>query len=155
MTRNTYRHNIVASHEENCAVYAVENCMDENWHIDMKDNEFEENLFWTYGREPRLWVCQDLGYDVYDRWFEPFATWQSLGHDVHSVFADPGFVDPGHDDYRLKEDSPALALGFKPLPIDEMGPYESSERASWPIIEASGARETPVVIDYFDQGDSC
>ena len=149
LTRNTYRHNIVASREENCAVYAVENCMDENFEIDMKDNEFDENLFCTYGREPRLWVCQDLGYDVYDRWFEPFSLWQAKGHDVHSVFADPGFVDPEHDDYRLKDGSPALKLGFEPLPIDEMGPYESTERASWPIVEAPGARETPVRIDYF------
>ena len=92
---------------------------------------------------------QDLGYDVYDRWFEPFSTWQKKGHDVHSVFADPLFVDPEHDDYRLREDSPALKMGFSPLPIDEMGPYESVDRATWPIVEASGARETPVVIDYF------
>ncbi len=149
MTRNTYRHNIVASHEKDCAVYAVENCMDEDWEIDMRDNEFDENLFCTYGQEPRLWLCQDLGYDVYDRWFEPFSTWQKKGHDVHSVFADPLFVDPEHDDYRLREDSPALKMGFLPLPIDEMGPYESVDRATWPIVEASGARETPVVIDYF------
>ncbi|MBQ6646244.1 MAG: right-handed parallel beta-helix repeat-containing protein [Clostridia bacterium] len=153
MTRNTYKHNIVASHEKDCAVYAVENCMNEDWQIDMRDNEFDENLFCTYGQEPRLWVCQDLGYDVYDRWFEPFSTWQKLGHDTHSVFADPLFVDPEHDDYRLKEDSPALKLGFQPLPIDEMGPYESNERATWPIVEAPGARETPVVIDYFKEGD--
>ena len=69
------------------------------------------------------------------------------------MFADPLFVDPEHDDYRLKEDSPALKLGFQPLPIDEMGPYESNERATWPIVEAPGARETPVVIDYFKEGD--
>lgn len=153
MTRNTYKHNIIASHAEDCAIYAVENCMDENWELDMKDNEFDENLFCTYGREPRLWLCQDLGYDVYDRWFEPFETWTRKGHDAHSVFADPLFVDPEHDDFRLRPESPALQLGFEPLPLDEMGPYESDERATWPIVEASGVRETPLSIDYFRETD--
>lgn len=34
---------------------------------------------------------------------------------------DPGFVDAGRLDFRLKPDSPALALGFKPLPFEQMG----------------------------------
>ena len=118
MTRNTCKRNIIASHAEDCAIYAVENCMDENWEIDMKDNEFDENLFCTYGQEPRLWVCQDLGYDVYDRWFEPFQTWREKGHDANSLFADPAFVDPEHDDFRLRPESPAFQLGFEPLCID-------------------------------------
>lgn len=151
MTRNTYKHNIVASHNPNCAVYAVENCMNEDWEIDMKDNEFNENLIYNYNGPLRLWVCQDLGYDVYDRWFEDFSVWQAKGHDTDSIFADPMFVDPEHDDYRLKDNSPAYQFGFEPLPIDQMGPYESPERATWPIVEASGARETPVVIDYFHE----
>ncbi len=153
MTRNTCKRNIIASHVEDCAIYAVENCMDENWEIDMKDNEFDENLFCTYGQEPRLWVCQDLGYDVYDRWFEPFQTWREKGHDANSLFADPAFVDPEHDDFRLRPESPAFQLGFEPLPIDEMGPYESAERATWPIVEARGVRETPLRIDYFRETD--
>ena len=153
MTRNTCKRNIIASHAEDCAIYAVENCMDENWEIDMKDNEFDENLFCTYGQEPRLWVCQDLGYDVYDRWFEPFQTWREKGHDANSLFADPAFVDPEHDDFRLRPESPAFQLGFEPLPIDEMGPYESAERATWPIVEARGVRETPLRIDYFRETD--
>ena len=42
--------------------------------------------------------------------------------DRHSIIADPLFVDPEHDDYRLKPESPAITkLGFKPLPIDQMG----------------------------------
>lgn len=75
---------------------------------------------------------------------DPFEAWQALGMDTHSVVADPRFVDAGRDDYRLKPDSPALKLGFTPIPIDKIGPYQDELRASWPIIEAAGAREFPL-----------
>jgi hypothetical protein len=58
--------------------------------------------------------------------------------------ADPRFVDVARDDFRLKPDSPAFALGFKPIPVEKIGPYADDLRASWPIVEASGAREHPV-----------
>ena len=45
---------------------------------------------------------------------------------------------------RLKPDSPAFALGFKPIPVEKIGPYQDESRASWPIVEAPGAREHPV-----------
>ncbi len=34
---------------------------------------------------------------------------------------DPGFVDQAKGDFRLRPDSPALKLGFKPLPLDSVG----------------------------------
>ncbi len=43
-------------------------------------------------------------------------------YDVNSVTADPGFVDLEGGDYRLRPDSPALALGFSPIPVDRIGP---------------------------------
>ena len=49
-----------------------------------------------------------------------------------------------HEDFRLEPDSPAFALGFKPIPVDKIGPYKDELRASWPIVEAPGAREHPV-----------
>ena len=65
--------------------------------------------------------------------------WRATGKDEHSVFADPLFVAPGNHDYRLRPESPALKLGFKQIPLDEIGPYEDELRASWPIVEAPGA----------------
>ena len=41
------------------------------------------------------------------------AQWQELGYDKDSVVKDPMFVDPAGDDYRVKEGSPAIKLGFK------------------------------------------
>ncbi len=46
---------------------------------------------------------------------------------------DPLFVDMEKHDYRLKPESPALKLGFKPIPFEKMGLFESDLRASWPV----------------------
>jgi len=34
------------------------------------------------------------------------AEWQKLGFDTDSEVTDPMFLDPAHDDYRLKPESP-------------------------------------------------
>ena len=47
---------------------------------------------------------------------------RKLGFESHSVIADPLFVDPAHDDYRLKAGSPALKLGFQPIDFSRIGP---------------------------------
>ncbi|MBI2298089.1 MAG: right-handed parallel beta-helix repeat-containing protein [Armatimonadetes bacterium] len=70
-----------------------------------------------------------------------WEAWQAQGLDQHSVIADPQFVDRAGGDYRLRPGSPALALGFQPLPLAKIGPYRDDLRASWPIVEARGARE--------------
>ena len=57
-----------------------------------------------------------------------FEQWKKKGHDVHSAIADPLFVDPAKDDYRLKPDSPALKLGFKPFDISKAGRLKSAHR---------------------------
>ncbi len=78
--------------------------------------------------------------EMLDEW----ASWQALGMDRLSRIADPKFVDADHDDFQLEPGSPAFALGFKPIPVDKIGPYKNELRASWPIVEAPGARENPV-----------
>jgi hypothetical protein len=47
--------------------------------------------------------------------------------------ADPLFVDATRGDYRLKPDSPALGLGFEPIPVEKIGCYADPLRASWPL----------------------
>ncbi|MDZ7957610.1 MAG: right-handed parallel beta-helix repeat-containing protein [Aulosira sp. DedQUE10] len=39
--------------------------------------------------------------------------WQKTGMDKNSLIANPLFVAPNHDDFRLKPNSPAFKLGFK------------------------------------------
>jgi len=50
-----------------------------------------------------------------------FEAWRGLGADLHSVCSDPRFLDRDAGDFRLAPDSPALALGFKPFPLDCFG----------------------------------
>ncbi len=77
-------------------------------------------------------------------WFDPvglrriqarhdWAAWRDSGTDIHSVMADPGFVDLGSGDYRLVKGSPALKVGFHPLPFDQMGLTAEALRAGWPL----------------------
>ena len=56
-----------------------------------------------------------------DRKITCFDQWRRLGYDARSVVADPLFVNPKEDDYRLQPDSPALNLGFQPIDVSNIG----------------------------------
>ena len=43
--------------------------------------------------------------------------WQERGHDRHSLVADPRFVAPQENDFRLQANSPAFKLGFRPFDL--------------------------------------
>ena len=47
--------------------------------------------------------------------------WRARSHDANSLVADPLFVAPEHFDFRLKPESPALKLGFKPIDLRQVG----------------------------------
>jgi parallel beta-helix repeat protein len=66
---------------------------------------------------------------------QQWQAWQALGLDRHSVIADPLFANIKKGDFHLSPNSPALSMGFKPIPIDKIGPYQDLLRASWPIRE--------------------
>jgi len=48
--------------------------------------------------------------------------WQQRGHDVHSVIADPLFVDARRNDFRLQLESPGWKISFKPIDLSHVGP---------------------------------
>jgi len=54
-----------------------------------------------------------------------FEQWQEAGKDRHSLYGDPCFVDPDNYDFRLREESPALGLGFKPIDMSQLGPRKT------------------------------
>jgi hypothetical protein len=47
--------------------------------------------------------------------------WREQGNDRDSILADPLFVAPKKDDYRLRSNSPALKLGFRPIGVSRIG----------------------------------
>ena len=57
------------------------------------------------------------------------ARFADKGCDAHSLVADPLFVDAANGDFRVKEGSPALALGFANFPIDHFGVRSARLRA--------------------------
>jgi hypothetical protein len=56
--------------------------------------------------------------------------WQKRGHDLNSVVADPLFETPDKFDFRLKPESPAVRLGFRPIALSEVGVRKEAEQAS-------------------------
>ncbi|MBN1347406.1 MAG: right-handed parallel beta-helix repeat-containing protein [Phycisphaerae bacterium] len=58
--------------------------------------------------------------------------WQAKGFDKHSIIADPLFVDAEKFDFRLKPESPAIKLGFKPIDASRAGLYGEDEWTSLP-----------------------
>ncbi len=69
---------------------------------------WNHNLYWCRSGQPKF-----LG--------RTFAEWQALGMDTHSVVADPLLKDPEGEDFTIDENSPALALGFEPFALDDVG----------------------------------
>jgi len=112
MAGNTFLHNIVAYHAADSVLWYA---YDRTWRPD-RLSECDYNVYWCYG---------DLDIAGNDKAITPegtFAAWQVAGLDAHSAVADPGFVSAALDHFALKPDSPALHLGFKPIPEDRIGP---------------------------------
>ncbi|MGQ9503672.1 MAG: LamG-like jellyroll fold domain-containing protein [Thermogutta sp.] len=54
--------------------------------------------------------------------------------DNHAAEGDVGFVDPYRRQFGLKPDATVFEwFPFRPIPFEEIGPYPSPERATWPI----------------------
>jgi hypothetical protein len=71
--------------------------------------EIDRNLYWT---------ADPGGVNSFGR---PLAKWREAGHDVNSVVAEPGFVDPAKDDFRFKDPAVASKIGFTPFDVSAAG----------------------------------
>ncbi|MFA7004597.1 MAG: right-handed parallel beta-helix repeat-containing protein [Verrucomicrobiia bacterium] len=136
MVGNKFRNNIISYQGTNSMLYTYsqDRCPEQN--------ETDHNLVWHHDQP--ITVQHSTGWKSAKLSWEE---WQKAGHDQHSTVADPLFVNAAKDDYRLAKNSPAFKLGFKPIPVEKIGPYKDPLRASWPIVEAEGVREHPQPIE--------
>ena len=100
-----------------------------------QQNRFERNLYWNK-RDPATPLPG--GYT--------FERWQKTGQDQGSLFADPLFVDPEGGDFRLKPQSPALKLGFKPFETPNIGPGSADPRTSKRLCELFRLQPKPASL---------
>ncbi|MFQ6099424.1 MAG: right-handed parallel beta-helix repeat-containing protein, partial [Armatimonadota bacterium] len=131
VTGNLVRRNIIVCDGDRAFVYRCTRWLEGAVH-------FALNLVWPRGAPARV----DLGRGGarYDDW----ETWQDAGLDEGSKVADPRFKDA--DDYRLRDDSPALDMGFTPIPVGDIGCYPDEARATWPLeVDPDLVREDPVL----------
>ncbi len=97
-------------------VYFKEGRVVGSWNPNNRNCTYDRNLYWNASRKPLLFGDKGLG----------FAEWQAAGKDLHSIIADPLFLDPEHDDFRLGPGSPAAQIGFEPWDLASVGPRSSS-----------------------------
>lgn len=72
----------------------------------LRDTESDRNLYWCT-TDP----------EAGSRFL---AEARTFGTDTDSLAADPGFVDPGNGDFRLKPNAAAKKTGFQDLPLERM-----------------------------------
>ncbi len=77
------------------------------------------NLFWDLSGKPV--VCERRQGNTATPAYS-LAELQKRGLDVGSIEADPRCRDPRAGDFTLAPDSPALALGFRPIDLSRVGP---------------------------------
>ncbi|WP_422661140.1 right-handed parallel beta-helix repeat-containing protein [Paenibacillus sp. EC2-1] len=123
-TSFTFERNIVVSDSEPIFVGGYSGQMDKCGFIS------DLNLYWDVsGREP---ISGNGGPDQEARFsLNRILTWvelHDLGYDLHSIYDDPRFIALDKYDFTVQEDSPALALGFKPIDNSDVGPRPSGMR---------------------------
>lgn len=94
--------------ERNIVIYGDAPLLGGNW----KNGQykFEKNLYWNTAGKP---VVFPGGLTL--------EQWQAQGQDSGSIIADPLFENAAAADFRLKPDSPAMKLGFRPIDTSQVG----------------------------------
>jgi hypothetical protein len=102
----------------------------------LSDLVSDHNLYWHTGGAQN--VVFPNGADL--------LAWQKAGYDAHSRLADPRFVDPAADDFRLQPDSPALALGFKPFDVSNAGLSDEPDWVAKPKVIPRQRTKLPAAV---------
>ncbi|MCG2658917.1 MAG: right-handed parallel beta-helix repeat-containing protein [Kiritimatiellae bacterium] len=123
MTGNHFSHNVCYQSKNICPQYPDPNSelylLSLHMWTDRVLARCDYNLvFWTGKGQ---YTVQQGNEVPEDQKIKSFDRWRALGYDEHSIIADPLFMDIEHGDYRLRPESPALTLGFQPIPFDRIG----------------------------------
>jgi len=89
--------------EGNIVLWSEGPLLGSNW--SGNNYKLDRNLYWKEG---------GAAFDFAGMTLEQ---WRAKGQDVHSVVADPLFVDPKKGDFRLRPGSPAGRIGFRPFAV--------------------------------------
>lgn len=113
-----------------------------NWSDNQYDLDF--NCYWDEATGAVLFAGNSL------------AQWREKGQDEHSIIADPLFENPQAFDFRLKPESPALAIGFEPIDMSGIGLYgddawvQAPRQVPHPPSELPAPFEPKFVRDDFE-----
>lgn len=105
------------------------------------------NVYWNTSTNPVTFAGKPLAAWQATRLAAPTnaATppdWVGQGREQGSVIADPLFVDAAGHDFRLRPNSPALQLGFKPFDYSQAGVYGD---AAW-VAKAKSVQYPPLEL---------
>ncbi|MBX7207700.1 MAG: right-handed parallel beta-helix repeat-containing protein [Verrucomicrobiaceae bacterium] len=108
------------AYEQNIVIYDTPTLLDGTWYNwEPGTLEMRNNVYWNSAGLPVRFHDTDL------------AGWQKkTGRDEGSIVADPLFVDAAKRDFRLKTESPAFKLGFKPFDFAEAG-VRGDAKSEW------------------------
>jgi parallel beta-helix repeat protein len=127
--KNRFVRNILVGTSGATAIYAVEGLIRSTGESELGENEIDHNLVWAGGGKISVRILGgrrqmlQLPGDGEDRTID-WESWRELtGQDANTIIADPK-IDGS---WQLDVTSPALAHGFEPLPIEQMGTYASEE----------------------------
>lgn len=92
---------------QNIMYFDGSNMTDADWSTSLFN--CSSNIYWNFKGQPFHFMKKS------------FKEWQAGGQDEGSLNTDPLFENPEQGDFRLKPESPAFALGFKPFDFSAAG----------------------------------
>lgn len=115
--------------ENNIVYWREGTLLNNNWkdkpytfHFHPKDSGGTRETTSTFDMDWNVYYNPTLALDDVKFNGMSWQQWHETGKDKNSVYADPRFVDPDKYDFRLKPDSPALAMGSVPIDVTSVGP---------------------------------
>ncbi|MEI6049171.1 MAG: right-handed parallel beta-helix repeat-containing protein [Bacteroidota bacterium] len=112
------------------------NLLSSNWH---KFNLLSDyNCYWDTR-------TKDVGFAD-----KSFSDWQKSGKDIHSIIADPLFVNPAAFDFHLKNLSVAKKIKFVPFDYSKAGVYGSDDWKQLSVFDPELARKFDKTVEQFE-----